>query len=78
MNQIVHGVIRGQTIELDRDLGLADGQAVTVTVVSKTASSAANGERRSAAGMLADYPEMDEYLEEIMRDRKLTSQRFVD
>ena len=32
MNRIVHGVIHGKTIELDEEIGIAEGQKVEVQV----------------------------------------------
>lgn len=78
MSQIIHGIIHGRTIELAEDIGLADGQPVTVIVQPSPTSIPGDGERISAAGMLADYPEMDEYLEDVMRSRKLASRREID
>ncbi len=32
MTRIIHGVVRGKTIALEEDLGLAEGETVEVTV----------------------------------------------
>lgn len=78
MSQIIHGVIHGRTIELAEDLGLADGQPVTVIVQSSPSPAGESGDRRSAAGMLADYPEMDADLERIVRLRRMPSRRELE
>ncbi|MGE0538237.1 MAG: hypothetical protein AB7O68_24965 [Pirellulales bacterium] len=74
-NQILHGVIRGRTIELAEDAGLPDGQQVAVVVHVEPPTA---GPRRSAAGMLAQFPEMDAYLEEVLRERRLSTLRDFD
>jgi hypothetical protein len=63
------GIIRGKTIELTEDLGLAEGQEVEVRVrVIDTGRIWGEGILRSA-GILADEPEWDDIMEEIYRDR---------
>ena len=75
VNQILRGVIRGRTIELAEDAGLPDGQQVAAFLHVEGNSAAS---RRTAAGMLADYPEMDQYLEEVLGERKLSTLRELD
>ncbi|MBX9787893.1 MAG: hypothetical protein K2Y37_03180 [Pirellulales bacterium] len=75
VNQILHGVIRGRTIELAEDAGLPDGQQVAVVLQVEPPR---ESPRRTAAGMLADYPEMDRYLDEILGERKLSTIRELD
>jgi len=71
MTKIVHGKVHGRTIELDQDLGIAEGQEVEVQVsISRPAERWGEGILRSAGGW-ADYPEMDVIMEKIYRDRKL-------
>ena len=71
MTKIVHGTVHGKTIELDEDLGVAEGQAVEVQVKIVSPSRAwGEGIRRSAGGW-ADHPEMDAIMEKIQQDRKL-------
>jgi hypothetical protein len=83
MKQIVHGVIHGRTIELDQDLGLADGEAVTVTITSKAVSEAGSHARQSgdgirrSAGAWAEFPEMDAIMEDIQRERARSIPREV-
>lgn len=67
----MQGVVRGRTIELVDDLGVAEGQQVEVEVRPVQAKAVwGEGIRRSAGGW-ADYPEMDAVMETIQRARKL-------
>jgi hypothetical protein len=71
MIKIVHGKVHGKTIELDEDLGVAEGEEVQVQVsMVQPSDKWGDGIRRSAGGW-ADYPEMDTIMERIHRDRKL-------
>jgi hypothetical protein len=63
----IKGTIRGKTIELEHAPGLPDGQAVSVTL-SPTVP-AGDGLRR-AFGAWADAEGLDEFLDEVRRDRK--------
>ncbi len=77
--KIVHGVIRGKTIELDEELGVADGREVEVQVkVIEPAANWGEGLRR-CAGILADdwSAEDDRILEEIHQSRKEDTRREV-
>jgi hypothetical protein len=74
----VQGVIHGKTIELDQDLGMADGQRVSIEVqVDLPASPWGEGIRRSA-GIAADVPGFDEAFEQVQRDRELATSRDID
>jgi hypothetical protein len=80
MTKTVHGKVRGRTIEIDEDLGVADGQEVEiqVRVISPTKRLPGPppgwqpGTAKSTAGLLANVctQEDDRILEEIYRDRK--------
>lgn len=80
MTKTVHGVINGKTIELDEDLGVAQGQKVEVEVRVVSPKKKLPGppprwkpgSTKSLAGALADLAteEEDRILEEIQRDRK--------
>ena len=71
LTKIIHGKIHGKTIELDEDLGVADGEAVEVQVkVVPQARPWGEGILRSAGGW-ADHPEMDAIMQQIHQDRKL-------
>lgn len=67
---IVHGTIHGNTIELDRDLGLPEGETVTV-MIKPTPKLPTDYEAivRSLAGAWADEgPEFDEYLRNCRKE----------
>ena len=71
MIKTVQGVVRGRTIELDEDLGVAEGQQVEVRVkIVPPSRKWGEGILRSA-GALADDPDWDAIMEEIHRGRKL-------
>jgi hypothetical protein len=54
MVKTVHGVVHGRTIQLEDDLGLAEGERVEVRVQTvQPASSWGDGIRRSAGGWAA-------------------------
>ena len=74
MTKTIHGKVHGKIIELDENLGVADGQDLEVKVVSSTTTW---GESlRRCAGALADIPGLDEHMEQILRERK--TDRFRD
>jgi hypothetical protein len=70
MTKIIHGIVRGKTIELDEDPGIVEGQEVEVQVkVVQPKKKWGEGILRSAGGW-ADYPEMDAIMEQIQQERK--------
>ena len=71
MTKTIHGKIHGKTIELDEDLGVAEGQEVEVQikVISKPRTKTGEGFLRTE-GALADDDEWDDIMEEIYRSRK--------
>jgi hypothetical protein len=72
MTKIVHGVVRGRTIALEDDPGLAEGQAVELTIrplPAPTGRQPGEGFLRTE-GALADDTEWDAIMEEIYRARK--------
>ncbi len=72
MTKIFHGRIRGRTIELEEDPGIADGQKVSVQVKILPAPSRRTGDGfLRTAGALADDTEWDAIMDEIYRARKL-------
>jgi hypothetical protein len=71
MVKMIHGKVRGRTIELSEDLGLQDGQEVRVQVIAVTPAAAWGEGLRRCAGALADDPEWDDIMDEIYRERKL-------
>ena len=71
MTKIIHGRVHGKTIELDEELGVADGQEVEVQVkIVQPARKWGEGIFRSAGGW-ADHSEMDAIMEKVHQDRKL-------
>lgn len=70
MPKTIHGTVHGKTIELNDDLGIADGQEVEVQVtVVEATKTWGEGILRSAGGW-AEYPEMDAIMDSIQADRK--------
>jgi hypothetical protein len=73
-NTVHHGVVHGNTIQLDAATGLADGQAVVVTIKpheKKTDASLEERMRRSF-GAWSDDPEgLEEYLRWNREQRKI-------
>ena len=69
----LRGVVHGKVIQLEMEVGLPDGQEVTVSVRPLAAKQPAAGEGlRRSAGAWADDPEgLDAYLEENRQVRQL-------
>jgi hypothetical protein len=67
MGDVIHGVIHGRTIHLEEDPGIGDGQTVEVVVRSVSPPKAWGEGLRRCAGALADYPEMDQYMQTLDR-----------
>jgi hypothetical protein len=79
MRKTTQGIVHGRTIELNEDLGLAEGQKVEIFVKIVTSSSGSNEGLRRCAGSLADdwTGEDDRILDEIHRERKQDARRDV-
>jgi hypothetical protein len=85
MTKTLHGTVRGNTIELDEDLGVVDGQEVEVHVrivrpkkrLPGPPPGWTAGQTSSTAGALADSWTVDDdrILEEIYQDRKRETRR---
>jgi hypothetical protein len=71
MTKTIHGKVHGRTIELDEDLGVAEGQEVEVQVrvLSKTGRKPGEGFLRTE-GALAHDTEWDAIMDEIYQSRK--------
>ena len=70
MKKSLHGRVHGKTIDLDEDLGVAEGQEVEVQVrIVQPARKWGDGILRTAGG-LADDPEWDGIMEQIHPWRK--------
>ena len=71
MTKTIHGKIHGKTIELDEDLGVAEGQEVEVQVtIVQPPRKWGEGILRTA-GALADDPDWDAIMEEVHQARKI-------
>ena len=72
MTRRVHGKVHGKTIELDEELGVAEGQEVEVTVrVVSSIKPTRTGEGfLLTEGALADDPYWDAIMEQIYQERK--------
>lgn len=72
---VMKGVVRGRTVELESEPGLPDGQPVSVTVepiVPKDSQAAFEALKRAAGGWENDDPEgLEQYLEQTRRQRKV-------
>lgn len=67
---ILHGTVHGKTIALDRDAGLPDGQKVTVML--QPTGLPGEGLKRAFGAWADDSVGIDQFLEEVRRDRKAT------
>jgi hypothetical protein len=68
-----NGVVHGNRIELERQLGLPDGQSVRVLVeTTESPITDSGGLERSFGGWKADSELVDEFLLEVRRDRDAT------
>ena len=72
MTKTLHGKVHGKIIELDEDLGVAEGQEVEVQVkvILKSTRKPGEGFLRTE-GALADDEEWDAIMEEIHKARKV-------
>lgn len=87
MTRTIHGKIHGRMIELDEDLGVAEGQEVEVQVTVLKGKKKLPGpppgwqpdNPKSTAGLLANSctDEDDRILEEIYQDRKREIRREI-
>lgn len=66
---LIRGTVRGKTIEVEEDLGLPDGQQVTVSV--QPVREPGEGIKRSAGSWSDDPDGVDQFLDEMRRLRKL-------
>lgn len=73
MPRTLHGRIRGQTIVLDEDPGVLEGEPVQVTLIGLSPPQPGDGLLRTE-GALANDPEWDAIMESIHRSRKLEQQ----
>ena len=78
MTKTIHGIVHGRTIELDEDLGVAEGQPVEVQVKVPRPTQAWGGGILRTAGALADDPHWDGIMDEIHQARKLERRPQMD
>jgi hypothetical protein len=71
MSIVIHGVVRGNTIELKESPGVPDGQEVEVVVRPIEPVRAWGDGILRSAGVLADDPDWDRIMAEIHRERKI-------
>jgi hypothetical protein len=71
MMKTVHGTVHGRTIQLDQDLGVADGQEVEIQVKLISSPPTWGAGILSAAGGWAEFPEMDAVFEKIYAQRQV-------
>lgn len=79
MTRTLHGIVHGNTIKLNHDLGLNDGQEVEVQVkIVQPEAKWGDGILRCAGAMGPYWTEEDDrILEEIQQDRKRSSRREI-
>ncbi len=78
MTRTMHGRVRGKIIELDEDLGVAEGQEVEIQVrIVHATKKWGDGILRSAGGW-ANHTEMDAIMDNIQRERKLERRPQVE
>ena len=77
MSEVLHGVVHGRLIELEKNPAVDDGQAVEVVLRPLAAPEEWGAGLRRCAGALADDPEIDAILAGIQRERKICSKTFV-
>lgn len=74
MMRIIRGVVRGNSIDVEEDLGLADGQSVVLTIrtvpTPKPAGRPLGEGLLRTEGALADDTQWDGIMEEIHQARK--------
>ncbi len=73
MTKVLQGIVRGRTIELTEDSGLAEGQSVEVRVRTIATGAAAGAGLLRTEGALADDPYWDDIMDEIYQERSTTS-----
>jgi hypothetical protein len=71
MTRTIQGTAHGNTIQLNEDLGLAEGQQIEVRVTVLPSPRVWGEGLRRCAGALADDPEWDAIMNEVHESRKL-------
>jgi hypothetical protein len=79
MMKTVHGTVHGRTIQLDEDLGVAEGQEVEIQVKLISRPPTWGAGILNSAGGWAEIPELDVVLEKIHEQRQVEPrQQSVD
>jgi len=78
MTKTFHGKVYGQTIHINEDLNLADGEDVEVVLRPTTTPSAWGEGIRRSAGAAANIPEFDDVFAQIEKERKSAKFREAD
>lgn len=76
----VHGIVHGKMIEIEEELGLPDGDRVSIVIESPQSSQDTWGEglRRCAGALVDDWTEGDDkILDEIYRSRHSDSRSEI-
>ncbi len=73
----IQGVVHGRSIELDEDLGIPDGQRVSVQVRAAAPSRTWGEGILRSAGIAADVPGFDEAFAQVQRDREQAAFRDI-
>ena len=77
MSEVLHGVVHGKIIELEKNPTVDDGQAVEVVLRPVSAPHDWGEGLQRCAGALAGDPEIDAILDEIQRERRSAKFREI-
>jgi len=79
MTKTNHGRVHGKTIELDEDLGVAEGRQVQITIKTVSAKEPwGEGLRRCAGALAYEWTDEDDrILEQIHQDRKRDTRKEI-
>ena len=72
-SNIFRGIVHGKTIQLFDDPGVPEGTPVAIQLKSVQTSHPTNGGGSGSAGAWVDFPEMDQIMAAVERDRAADS-----
>ncbi len=78
MSNIVEGIIRGKTIELQSELGFEDGQRISIAFNSPITPNSGIEAILRTAGARTDNPDEEAVMDQLQRDRRSIPARFVE
>lgn len=78
MNKTLHGIIRGNTIEISETLDVPEGQAVEIQITRVDESPAWGAGIRASTGALVDDVDWDRIMQEVHENRQLERRVQVD